>query len=87
MFLFDFLPEKWRIVHENPVSARIYHEVLKNLAENIGNFRRKASMVSIFGGGNPPIPSLIGKPVRVLGTRSPMRVPVPKNPGTHSDLP
>ncbi len=56
MFLFDFLPEKWRIVHENPVSARIYHEVLKNLAESMGNFRRKASMFSIFGGENPPAP-------------------------------
>ncbi len=44
VFFFDFLPEKWRIAHENLVSARIYHEVLKNLAENIGNFRRKASM-------------------------------------------
>jgi hypothetical protein len=34
MFLFDFLPEKWRIVHENPISARIYHAVLKNFAES-----------------------------------------------------
>jgi hypothetical protein len=57
MFLFNFLPEKWRIVHENPVSARIYNEVLKNLAESIANFRRKASIFSIFGGGNhPPSP-------------------------------
>jgi len=53
MFLFDFLPEKWRIVHENPVSARIYNEVLKNLAESIANFRRKTGMFSIFGGENP----------------------------------
>jgi len=56
MFLFDFLPEKWRIVHENPVSARIYHEILKNLAESIKNFHRKISMFSIFGGKNLPIP-------------------------------
>ena len=34
MFLLDFLPKKWRIVRENPISARIYNEVLKNLAES-----------------------------------------------------
>jgi len=45
-------------VHETPVSARIYHEVLKKLAESIGNFRRKARMFSIFGGGNHPHPPL-----------------------------
>ncbi len=40
-----FSAEKWRILHEKPVSARIYHKVLKNLAENIENLRRKASMI------------------------------------------
>jgi hypothetical protein len=45
------------------VSARIYHEVLRNLAESIKNFRRKTSMFSIFAGGNTPIP-LIGSPGR-----------------------
>jgi hypothetical protein len=64
MFLFGFLPKKWRIAHENPVSARIYHEIFKNLAEFIGNFRRDASMFSIFGEGNHP-PPLIGKPDHV----------------------
>jgi hypothetical protein len=53
VFLFNFLPEKWRIVLKNWVSARIYHEVLKNLPESIRNFRRKAGMFSIFGWGKP----------------------------------
>jgi hypothetical protein len=56
MFLFDFLPEKWRIVHENPISARIYHEVLKNFAESF----------QFLTGEISPIPPLIGKPGRTL---------------------
>ncbi len=55
MFLFDFLPEKWRIVHENPISARIYHEVLKTFAES---FQFLAEEI-------PPSP-LIGNPAHEL---------------------
>jgi hypothetical protein len=54
MILFDFLPEKWRIVHENPISARIYHEVLKNFAE----------IFQFLAGEIPPSPPLIGNPAR-----------------------
>jgi hypothetical protein len=31
----EFLPERWRIVFKNWISARIYHEVLKNLASSL----------------------------------------------------
>jgi hypothetical protein len=33
-----------------------FYEVLKNLAESIRNFGRKAGTFSIFGGGKPPLP-------------------------------
>jgi hypothetical protein len=33
------------------LSARIYHEVLKNVVGSLRNFRRKAGMFSILGGG------------------------------------
>jgi hypothetical protein len=40
--------EKWQIVLRNLVSARVYHEIFKDLTESIRNFRRKAGMLSIF---------------------------------------
>jgi hypothetical protein len=57
VFLFEFVPEKWRIVLRNLVSARVYHEVFEDLAESIRNFCRKAGMFSIFGRGNTPASS------------------------------
>jgi hypothetical protein len=36
---------KWRIVHENPISARIYHEVLKNFAESFQFLAGKSSPI------------------------------------------
>jgi hypothetical protein len=51
VFFCDFLPEKWRIVLKNRISARIYYEVLKNLPESLRNFRRKTGIFSMFGGG------------------------------------
>jgi hypothetical protein len=56
VFLSDFLPEKWQTVLKNGISVRIYHEVLKNLAESIRNFSRKSDMFSILGGLDPPAP-------------------------------
>jgi hypothetical protein len=49
----DFLTEGWRIMLKNRISARIYHEVLKNLTKSLRNFRRKEDMFSILGGKAP----------------------------------
>jgi hypothetical protein len=53
MLFCDFLPERWRMVLKNRISAKIYYEASKNLAESFRNFRRKTGMFSIFGGGKP----------------------------------
>jgi len=54
-FFVDFLPEEWQILHDNLVSARIYHEILKNFAERQTCFRFLAGVIT-------PHPPLIGKP-------------------------
>jgi hypothetical protein len=66
VFFCDFLPERWRIVLKNRISARIYYNVLKIWQKVLEIFAERRACFQFLAGERPPIlpPPLIGKPGR-----------------------